>query len=167
MMERMEIKAGSQKSYTSPVLSRMFDALEQGIMAVLTVLIAIVAILSTWHLILLTSRLLLEGQLDPANQGAFQSFFGTIFTVLIALEFKRSLLTGTTERGSIVRVRSVVLIAMLATVRKFIILDLAAVQVTETLVLVAAMLALGVVYWLVRGQDQGLGLQGPSLDQSA
>ena len=81
----MEIKAGSQKSYTSPVLSRMFDALEQGIMAVLTVLIAIVAILSTWHLILLTSRLLLEGQLDPANQGAFQSFFGTIFTVLIAL----------------------------------------------------------------------------------
>ena len=87
--------------------------------------------------------------------------------MLIALEFKRSLLTGTTERGSIVRVRSVVLIAMLATVRKFIILDLAAVQVTETLVLVAAMLALGVVYWLVRGQDQGLGLQGPSLDQSA
>ena len=176
-VERVETKAGDQKRRIPPVLGRLFNGLEQGIMAVLTVLIAIVAVLSTWHLVLLASRLLLEGQLDPAKQGALQSVFGTILTVLIALEFKRSLLTGATERGSVVRVRSGVLIAMLATVRRFIILDLAVVQVAGTLVLVAAMVALDVVYWLVRGGDRGLGLQGlgpdrrdrgaPSLDRSA
>ena len=141
-------------------LDALFGRLEHAIMAVLTVLIAVVAVLSTWHLILAVSLLVLAGRLDPANQEVLQAIIGTIFTVLIALEFKRSLLIASTERGSVVRVRSVVLIAMLATVRKFIVIDLTAAQVGETLVMVAAMLALGIVYWLVRSQDQRLGVQG-------
>ena len=141
-------------------LASLFGKLEQGIMAVLTVVIAIVAILSTWHLILLVAQLLLAGRLDPADHEVLQAIFGTIFTVLIALEFRRLLLSATSERGSVVRVRSVVLIAMLATVRRFIVMDLSAVQVGETLAVVAAMLALGVVYWLIRTQDQTLGVQG-------
>lgn len=141
-------------------LASLFGRLEQGIVAVLTVVVAIVATLSTWHLILLVARLLLAGRLDPADHEVLQAIFGTIFTVLIALEFRHSLLTASSERAGVVRVRSVVLIAMLATVRKFIVMDLSAVQVGETLAVVAAMLALGVVYWLIRTQDQKLGVQG-------
>ena len=48
-----------------------------------------------------------------------------IFTVIIALEFKHSLLVVLARRESVVQVRSVILIAMLAMVLKFIILDLA------------------------------------------
>ena len=65
------------------------------------------------------------GSFDPTEHVVFQTVFGMIFTVIIALEFKRSLLIVVTERhNSIVQVRTVVLLAMLAMVRKLIILDL-------------------------------------------
>ena len=66
-----------------------------------------------------------------------------IFTVIIALEFKRSLLVSAELAHSVVQVRTVILIAMLAIVRKLLILALA-----------AAIIALGAVYWLVRDQDR-------------
>jgi len=72
---------------------------------------------------------------------------------VIALEFKRSLLVVVERRFGIVHVRVVVMIAMLAVVRKFIILDLQEVEALKLLALGAAMLALGIVYWLVRDQD--------------
>ncbi|OAZ61265.1 hypothetical protein SRCM100623_02767 [Acetobacter pasteurianus] len=52
-----------------------------------------------------------------------------------------------------VRVRTIVLIALLAVSRKFIILDLHEVRPAEMLAFSAAVLALGVVYWLIREQD--------------
>jgi uncharacterized membrane protein (DUF373 family) len=42
---------------------------------------------------------------------------------------------------------------MLATLRKFIVLDLKEINVLEMLSVAAAVLALGIVYWLVRDQD--------------
>lgn len=46
------------------------------------------------------------------------------------------------------------LIAMLAVARKFIILDLRETEPSALFALAAAILALGVVYWLVRDQDR-------------
>ena len=76
-----------------------------------------------------------------------------IFTVIIALEFRRTLLVVTERQQSIVHVRAVILIAMLAIVRKLIILDLASGGSGELLALAAAILALGGVYWLIRDRD--------------
>ena len=53
----------------------------------------------------------------------FQAIFGAIFTVIIALEFKRSLLVIAERDRSVVQVRTVVLIALLAIVRKLMIID--------------------------------------------
>jgi uncharacterized membrane protein (DUF373 family) len=53
-----------------------------------------------------------------------------------------------------VQVRTVILIAMLAVVRKLIILDLTRTYALELFGLAAAILALGGVYWLVREQDR-------------
>jgi hypothetical protein len=50
--------------------------------------------------------------------------FGRIFTVIIALEFKKSLLVVAERRESVVQIRSVVIIALLAVYRKVIIPDL-------------------------------------------
>jgi uncharacterized membrane protein (DUF373 family) len=86
----------------------------------------------------------------------FQTVFGMVFTVIIALEFKRSLLIVLARQESVVRVRSIILIAMLAMVRKFIILDLGVGGENELFGLSAAILSLGIVYWLVRDQDQRL-----------
>ncbi|GAA0580404.1 hypothetical protein GCM10009416_18480 [Craurococcus roseus] len=52
------------------------------------------------------------------------------------------------------QVRTVVLIALLAIARKFLILDLKEVEHTTLLGLAGAALALGGVYWLVGGQDR-------------
>jgi uncharacterized membrane protein (DUF373 family) len=76
-----------------------------------------------------------------------------IFTVIIALEFRQTLLVISERRRSIVHVRAVVLIAMLAVVRKLIIFDLAGGEAVELFALAAAILALGGVYWLVRDQE--------------
>jgi len=80
--------------------------------------------------------------------------FGMIFTVIIALEFKRSLLVVAERRKSIVQVRTVILLAMIAIVRKLIILDVAHTDALQLFALAAAILALGGVYWLVREQDR-------------
>jgi uncharacterized membrane protein (DUF373 family) len=77
-----------------------------------------------------------------------------IFTVIIALEFKHSILIVLERQESVIRVRSIILIAMLAMVRKFIILDLRETETAELFALASAILALGIVHWLVRDQDR-------------
>jgi hypothetical protein len=65
------------------------------------------------------------------------------------------------RHDSIVQVRAVVLPAMLAMLSKLIVLDLAATDAGLLLALSAAMLALGLVYWLVREQDQRRAAKAP------
>ena len=131
-----------------------YERFEHAVVLVLTALIVVVVASATWHLALAVIALVVTDQVDPANQQVFQAVFGMIFTVIIALEFKHSLLVVLERRGSVVRVRSVVLIALLAVARKFIILDVKEAGPATLFALAAAILALGVVYWLVRDQDR-------------
>ncbi len=131
-----------------------YERFEHAVVLVLTMLIVIVVASATWHLALAVFALVLSNQVDLANQQVLQAVFGMIFTVIIALEFKHSLLVVLARQESVVRVRSIVLIAMLAVARKFIILDLSEAAPAELFALAAAILALGVVYWLVRDQDR-------------
>jgi uncharacterized membrane protein (DUF373 family) len=91
---------------------------------------------------------------DPTDYTVFQALFGMIFTVIIALEFKRSLLVVAERTRGVVQVRTVVLIAQLAIVRKLMIIDVSAADAQQVLALAATILALGGVYWLVRDQDR-------------
>ena len=77
-----------------------------------------------------------------------------IFTVIIALEFERSLLVIAERDRGVVQVRTVILIALLAIVRKLMIMDLSTADAQELFALAAAVLALGGVHWLVRDQDK-------------
>jgi uncharacterized membrane protein (DUF373 family) len=95
-----------------------------------------------------------SGGFDPTEYSVFQALFGMIFTVIIALEFKRSLLLVAERRHGIVQARTVILIALLAIVRRLIIIDLSATDAAEVFALATAILALGAVYWLVRDQDK-------------
>ncbi len=138
----------------------LYERFEHLVVLVLTVIIVTVVASASWHLAVAVFVLLLADQLDPSNQQVFQSLFGMIFTVIIALEFKHSLLVGLARQESVVRVQSIVLIALLAVTRKFIILDLKATAPAEMFALASAILALGVVYWLVRDQDRRALLDG-------
>src|SRR6195256_329865 len=113
----------------------VYQKFEHAVILVLTALIAIVIAFALWNL---TVKILLSivssGGFDPTDYSVFQALFGMIFTVIIALEFKRSLLVVADRQHGIVQVRTVILIALLAIVRKLIILDLAT---TETMQLFA------------------------------
>jgi uncharacterized membrane protein (DUF373 family) len=107
-----------------------------------------------WNLALkVLFGLILWGTLDPSDSSIFQVVFGMIFTVIIALEFKKSLLVVAERRDTVLQIRSVVMIALLAICRKVIILDLSEIDAMHIVAFAAAILALGVVYWLMRDSD--------------
>lgn len=136
-------------------LLTVYEKFEQSVILVLTTIIAVVVIAAVWNLaVKVVAALVLTGSFDPTDHAVFQAVFGMIFTVIIALEFKRSLLVIAERSESIVQVRTVVLLAMLAILRKLIILDLAATDALKVLGLAVAIVALGSVYWLVRDQDR-------------
>jgi uncharacterized membrane protein (DUF373 family) len=133
----------------------VYERFEHVVVLVLTGLIAIVIVAAVWNLaIKILFSLVMAGDFDPTDYAVFQSVFGMIFTVMIALEFKRSLLVVTERKETVIQVRAVLLLALLAIVRKLIILDVAQTGATELIGLAAAILALGCVYWLIRGQDR-------------
>jgi uncharacterized membrane protein (DUF373 family) len=135
----------------------LYERFEHVVTLVLTVLIMCIVASATWHLTKVVVWLIATDAVQPDNQAVFQTVFGMIFTVIIALEFKRSLLLALARQESVVRVRSIILIAMLAMVRKFIVLDLGVAESADLFALSAAILALGIVLWLVRDQDRRSG----------
>jgi uncharacterized membrane protein (DUF373 family) len=131
-----------------------YEKFEHACILILTALIALIIALAIWNLVLKILINLLASTLDPTDYAVFQALFGMIFTVIIALEFKRSLLVLAERVDSVVQVRAVLLIALLAVVRKLILLDVKATDALQLLALAAAILALGAAYWMVRDQDR-------------
>lgn len=151
VMERVQ-RWSSDVAHSFRSLS-VYEAFERAIVLVLTLLIVMVVASATWRLAAAVLHLVVSSEFDPGNQKVFQSVFGMIFTVIIALEFKHSLLLNLMRQKSIVRVRSIILIAMLAMVRKFIIMDLTNAAAIEIFALSSAILSLGLVFWLVKDDD--------------
>lgn len=87
---------------------------------------------------------------DPKDYHAVPTLFGQIMTVLIALEFGNSILRHIKEHSTIIQAREVILIGMMAVVRKVMIIDLT----TASPMLIASLgvlgLALASAYWFMR-----------------
>jgi uncharacterized membrane protein (DUF373 family) len=132
----------------------LYQRFEEVVSVVLPGLISLVIIAAVINLTFRTVMLVIDGLLDPAEHTVFQAVFGMIFTVLIALEFNHSILSVLHRQESIIQLRTVILIALLALARKFIILDATKVEPLTIVGLAAAVLALGAVHWLVRDQDR-------------
>src|SRR3979409_896149 len=110
----------------------VYQKFEHAVILVLTALIAIVIAFALWNLVLkILLSIISSGGFDPTEYSVFQALFGMIFTVIIALEFKRSLLLVAERRHGIVQARTVILIALLAIVRRLIIIDLSAADAAE------------------------------------
>ena len=123
----------------------------EGIVAfVLTVVIALIILVALYRLSASVIAGLVLGVLNPLESSAFQSVFGEILTLLIALEFNHTLQYVVKREQSIIQTKVVLLIALLAIARKFIILDLGEVSPGQLVGLAAVALALGVCYWLMR-----------------
>ena len=153
MVESQTIRKLLQRDIASFNALDLYERFEQVVCLILTALIALIIGVALFHLASRILVLFLQDAIDPANQPTFQTVFGMIMTVLIALEFKHSVLIMLKRHQNIVQARTVILIALLAVVRKFIILDVSEAPPLTMIGLAAATLALGSVYWLIRDQD--------------
>ena len=154
----MSIKEELREGTAKFRLLSLYQRFEHIVILILTALIAVIVVTAVWSLSLkILFELVLSGSLDPSDYAVFQAVFGMIFTVIIALEFKKSLLVVAERRENVVQIRSVVIIALLAICRKIIILDLNETDASHIMAFAAVILALGVVYWLIRDCDQRSG----------
>src|SRR4030088_1569045 len=136
-------------------LLSLYQRFEHVVILLLTFLIPVIFVAAVWNLTLkILFGIVLSGSLDPSDYSVFQAVFGMILTVIIALEFKKSLLVVAERRDTVVQIRSVVVIALLAICRKVIILDLTETGALHILALAAAIFALGLIYWLIGVRDR-------------
>lgn len=132
----------------------LYQRFEQAAALVLTLIVSGVIVVSIAHLIVAEAGDLFFQPFAPVDHAVFQTIFGKIMTVLIALEFNHTIMGILHRNESVVQLKTVVLIALLAIARKFIIMDFSAVEPLTVIALGFAVLALGAVYWLVRDQDR-------------
>jgi uncharacterized membrane protein (DUF373 family) len=135
-----------------PLMS-LYERFEQVVAIALSLVIAVVIALALVQLVVRVLPLLLRGTIDPLDPEVFQMIFGMVMTLLIALEFKHSIIRVAVRRESIVQVKTVLLISLIALSRKFVILDTADTGAATIAALASATLVLGVVYWLLRERD--------------
>jgi uncharacterized membrane protein (DUF373 family) len=133
-----------------------YQRFESLIAFALTLIITLVIVVALFRLIIEVVGGLVLGALNPLEHVVFQTVFGEILTVLIALEFNHTLQYFVTREQSVIQTKIVLLIALLALARKVIILDLQQTTPTELLGLAAVTLALGITYWLLRERDDRL-----------
>ena len=130
-----------------------YGRFEQIVTWILTLFIAAIIAIALFRLVVTILQLLVFGALNPLNHEEFEVIFGMIMTLLIAMEFNHSILQSMERLHRIVQVKTVVLISILALARKFIILNIEATPALTIIALGFAVIALGVVYWLMRERD--------------
>jgi len=133
-------------------LMTFYERFEQLVAIALSLIIAVLILIALFQLYERVFLLIVGGALNPLDHEVFQTLFGSIFTVLIAMEFKHSIVKAAMRRESIIQVRTVLLIALLAMSRKFVILDSTSTPAATIAALAAVTLVLGAVYWLLQDQ---------------
>jgi uncharacterized membrane protein (DUF373 family) len=121
-----------------------YGQFEQIITWILTISIAVIITIALLRLIVTIFQLLVIGALNPLNHQEFE---------LIAMEFNHSILQTMERLHRIIQVKTVILISILALARKFIVLNIEVTPALTTVALGFAVIALGVVYWLLRERN--------------
>lgn len=134
----------------------VYQRFESLIALALSLIISLVIVVALCRLVIAIVNGLVLDALNPLEPKVFQNVFGEILTVLIALEFNHTLHYVVAREQSVIQTKVVLLIAILALARKFIILDLHETSPGQLLGLAAVTLALGATYWLMRERDDRL-----------
>lgn len=154
-MARIHLRRSSQR----PDLWRYWKVMtvserfEQIIASILGVIVAIVILLALWELLRLVGNTLVFQHQNVLDHRVFQQLFGAILTLLIAMEFQHSIIKVIERREHIIQTKIVILIALLALARKFIILDTSTTTPMMLLALSVGVVALGAVYWMIEQRD--------------
>jgi uncharacterized membrane protein (DUF373 family) len=149
-MKAANLNARYRKLWSELSLYAKFEHL---VAIILILLVSLVIAASTLSLAIDVAKLFLGG-LARSSDIDYEEIFGRIMTVLIAFEFNVSIAQVLESRRHLFQVRTVVLVAILAIARKFIIIDIDA-KSAETLVALAVIVAaLGATYWMLGSTDR-------------
>lgn len=151
----MDLRNLLPQQWSTMSLYQRFESAAAIVMKAMVMLVIIVAIV---HLAVGITEGIVVGAMNPLDHKVFQEVFGDIVTVLIALEFNHSLHFVVTGRKSIIQTKLILLIALLAVARKFIIMDIESTTAETMFGLAAIALVLGIVYWLLREYEDGIHL---------
>lgn len=129
--------------------SESIHRFEKFIIRGLAILISIITVAAFWGLVVETFHLLELGAFDTLSHKAFQAVFGTIMTLLIAIEFNHTIVHAHIEENREVIVKTVVLVAILAISRQFIVSEIETLSPFVLMSMALSLLSLGIVYWLM------------------
>lgn len=126
-----------------------YERFEQLAAIFLSILVSVVVFFACLRVAVEVYELIIfkDDLMDPA---VFANIFAMVLTVLIALEFNHSIVQVIERKQSLVQVRIVVQIAILAIVRKFILLDATKTAPMILFGLAAIVVSLAALYFVVR-----------------
>lgn len=130
-----------------------FERFEYLIMLFVSVILAVIIFVALFRLVENVYLLLIEQITDNAEFKAFQTTFGMLLTLLIAFEFRNSINAILEGKGLLIQVKIVVLIAIIALARKFLVLDPKDYDAAIMASYAAIALSLGIIYWLLCKQE--------------
>ena len=145
-------RADSTTDHETDPLLRVAHRLEYFVILTLVAAVGLITLLAMLRLVLGLYDTVsgLDGPGGPGGYRDIQLLFGMVMTVLIALEFGNSILRHIREHSTIIQAREVILIGMLAVVRKVIIVDLDVVAAWQLAALGILTVSLAAAYWLMR-----------------
>ncbi len=143
-----------------------FDLFEQ---IVSRIIMAIISIVIVYSLLLVIIDLITTTSfgIDYVQKEVLQDMFGSVLTILILLEFNRSIAVGLAKKSGVIQTRIIVLIAILVVARKLILLDFSSASLQTMIGLGGLALALGLLYWLMDPQHTWRQLAGRQPDKPA
>lgn len=125
---------------------------ELSMVAVLTLMVSISVMLTMIHAGYELIHAVGEGA-HHFGHDQFVTVFGAFMTVLIALEFNHTVLPEISSGTPVVKVRAVILVALLALARKLVLVDYHKEDWTTLVGLAVLVLAATVAYWVVRKDE--------------
>ncbi len=129
-----------------------YNWFETLMVAALTVLVSISVVMTLIHAGYELFHVMGEG-LQNFGHDQFVTVFGAFMTVLIALEFNHTVLPEISSGTPVVKVRAVILVALLALARKLVLVDYHQEEYTSLIGLAVLVLAATVAYWVVRKDE--------------
>ncbi|MCF6251948.1 MAG: phosphate-starvation-inducible PsiE family protein [Methylococcaceae bacterium] len=135
-------------------LMTFYERFEQIVLMILSFIISLVILFALLQLMVNIYSILMAGVLNPMDYKIFQVIFGMIMTLLIAMEFKHSIIKILERQAHIIQAKSIILLALLALSRKFIIINIEAAEPLKLIALSLSVLVLGVVYWILNQREK-------------
>jgi len=132
---------------------RIYTFFERAVAALLTAGMAVVIVLSVWSFLRSTLTLAFDTG-DPLDFASFQTLFDRVLAAVIALELAHSVQQMVVGKHGLTQVKTVIIIGVLAVVRKLILLEIESTSGLFLVGIAAALVALGATFALVQWIEQ-------------